>query len=85
MAAYQYVLRSGRSVPDDVSIMGYSNFKQSEIFYGGLTTIAMPTYEMGEKAAGMILEYSAGNREALGQIVMDVQLVERQSVQAKPV
>jgi len=40
----------GLKIPDDISIIGYNNIAQSTISSPPLTTIALPTYEIGFQA-----------------------------------
>ncbi|BAC14533.1 transcriptional repressor of ribose operon [Oceanobacillus iheyensis HTE831] len=46
----------GISVPTDLQVIGYDNITISEIVHPSLTTIHQPTYEMGMKAAEMIIK-----------------------------
>lgn len=54
--------RLGISVPDEVSIVGYDDTAYSGLGAQGLTTVHQPVYEMGTRAAEVLLERLAGTR-----------------------
>lgn len=50
--AYQYLLSQGFHIPKDIAVLGYDNMVGTgELFYPPLSTIQLPHYEIGEKAA----------------------------------
>lgn len=49
--------RSGISVPEEISIMGFDNLEWSSISEPGITSIQLPAAEMGEKAADAITDW----------------------------
>ncbi|GGF90921.1 ribose operon repressor [Paenibacillus albidus] len=55
MAVLHEALRIGRKVPDDVQIIGFDDIPMSSILSPGLSTIRQPAYEMGRKAAGLLI------------------------------
>lgn len=46
----------GRRIPEDVAVASFSGTELSTIVYPRLTTVEPPLFQMGEKAAGLILE-----------------------------
>jgi LacI family transcriptional regulator len=42
------------SIPDDVSIIGFGAGRETEVVVPRLSTVHLPTYEMGEKAAEVL-------------------------------
>jgi LacI family transcriptional regulator len=46
----------GLKCPQDVSVLGFDDFDWSELFSPRLTTIVQPSYEMGKRATGMLLQ-----------------------------
>lgn len=54
--------RAGISVPNDVSVAGYNNIPMSEHVSPPLTTVNSRSFEVGEAAGEMIVEYIAGHR-----------------------
>ncbi len=77
--AFHTLTAQGVSIPGDVSLVGYGNFKYSEILPVPLTTVNIPVYEMGCKAT----EMAAGiiNRiKKPGKLMLDVEMICRKSV-----
>ena len=76
--AYEYLGTQGVLIPDDISLIGYGNFRYSEMLRVPLTTIDMPVYDMGCEAVRQLLKLIRGlpaeNR------TLDVRLIERASV-----
>jgi LacI family transcriptional regulator len=58
------IVRRGLRVPQDVALVGFDDFPfpWSDAFRPRLTTVAQPTYELGRRAAEMLV-----NRLALGE------------------
>lgn len=51
----------GRSVPDDVSVVGYDDIPYAEALSPSLTSIRQPSREMGAEAMTLLLEEVAGS------------------------
>lgn len=57
MGAYGAIQKLGLSIPDDVAVVGFDNQQLiAAELYPGLTTIALPHYEMGQWAVQHLLE-----------------------------
>jgi DNA-binding LacI/PurR family transcriptional regulator len=69
---------AGRSVPDDMAVVGYDNRDFTRIFRPQMTTINMPVYEMGHKAAELLVEQIAGG-EAVDEVKVAGTLVVRET------
>lgn len=69
----------GIRVPEDVSIIGFDDNPQA--IYGpiGLTTIRQPIFEMAEKGVRILHEMINGKRQERFRLVMDPELVIRDS------
>jgi LacI family transcriptional regulator len=85
MGAYQAAGAAGLSIPDDVSIVGVDDLELiSESLYPGLTTIALPHYEMGKWAIERLHAEITGDTGGTGTEPDHVQLhcpmTERSSV-----
>ncbi|MBP2412506.1 LacI family transcriptional regulator [Arthrobacter stackebrandtii] len=79
--------RLGLRVPEDLSIVGYDNHDPlAKTTVPGLTTVAIPHREMGEKAVEILLgELSNGIRkESSGTVLIPCPVVMRGSVAAPP-
>lgn len=73
---------AGLRVPDDVALIGYDDRDFAEWIRPALTTIRMPSYEMGQAAARLLLEQFAGE-ELEDATQIPGTLVIRQSCGAK--
>ncbi|MFC0301811.1 LacI family DNA-binding transcriptional regulator [Virgibacillus soli] len=79
IAIMNEALRQGRKIPEDVQIIGFDDIYMSSIVYPGLSTIQQPAYEMGKKAAEILLKQI--NQEELSKLhfKFPVKYVERNS------
>jgi LacI family transcriptional regulator len=73
------LLNKGFRIPEDVAIVGYDNIPTSYLVDPSLTTIDQPKYLIGKKAGELLLSKMNGNRENKEQIVLDPELVVRES------
>jgi len=57
LVAYQYLLGRGLHIPTDVAVLGYDNMVGiAELFHPPLSTVQLPYYEMGCRAARHLIE-----------------------------
>jgi len=71
--------RLGKRIPEDVSVVGYDNIQMAELVDPPLTTVSQPTYEMGKRAMGVILNQIQCPGLAGKIIHFDMPLIVRQS------
>ncbi|SFD35139.1 transcriptional regulator, LacI family [Bacillus sp. OV194] len=71
------------SVPEDLAVVGFDNIKLSAIYDPGITTVAQPMFEMGEKAMELLLQQINGVEMTKRQYVLENQLIIRESCGAK--
>ncbi len=86
MGAYQAAAALGLSVPRDVSIVGFDDQEIiSTNLRPGLTTMALPHYEMGKWAVDTLLDHinTGGNAPVVHQL-LPCPLVRRASVSSPP-
>ncbi|MBC7318277.1 LacI family DNA-binding transcriptional regulator [Candidatus Bipolaricaulota bacterium] len=69
----------GLRCPEDVSIVGFDDFEWAEVFNPPLTTVAQNPYEIGQRAADLLVELIAGKGEPK-QVRVPVELKVRASV-----
>ena len=62
LGAMQALSDLGLSVPEDVSIVGYNDVELARHLRPALTTCRVPSYEMGRRAAEMILDMALRGR-----------------------
>jgi LacI family transcriptional regulator len=88
MGVYQAAIELGLSIPEDLSIVGFDDQQLiSENLWPGLTTIALPHYEMGRWAVRTLLEQiDAGSRLPVPatHALLPCPLVSRDSVARPP-
>ena len=71
--------KRGISIPKDLSIIGYDNTKISEMVYPPLTTIAQPSYEMGQKSVEMLITTLTTDKKC-ENIIMPFEIIKRETV-----
>lgn len=54
--AYKALEEENISVPEDISLAGFDNIKYPDVFKPKLTTVHLPSYDMGWKAAEMLMQ-----------------------------
>ncbi len=77
-----YLQKIGVKVPDDIAIVGFSNEPFSELVTPSISTIKQPGFEMGKKAAQLIIQQILSNNAARPDyqtIVMPTELIVRNS------
>ena len=75
----QSLLDAGLRIPQDVSIIGQDDAKQSPEDFPGLTTVRFSHSEVGYLAAELLLKQIESNQVVQGNIRMRSYLVERES------
>lgn len=81
MGAVQALHSTGRSVPDDVSVVGYDNLPVTAIFTPTLTTIDQQATKLGQAATQLLLDV-LNNRETQPSVVLPPELIVRASSSA---
>lgn len=69
----------GLRVPDDLSIVGFDDIPLVSFLIPPLTTVAQPTYAMGESAARILLDQLEGDGAAPQTVVLETELIRRAS------
>jgi LacI family transcriptional regulator len=83
---YRAAAELGLRVPQDLSVVGYADDDFAEEMWPALTTVRQPAYEMGRKAAEIVLGRSTGKLSQKVPIKarLPVQLITRESAAAPP-
>jgi LacI family transcriptional regulator len=87
IGALQVIASRGLVVPDDIALVGFDDFPfpWSDAFRPHLTTIAQPTYELGRRAAELLVHRLKDSRSRSAErVVLDGKLVVRESSGALP-
>lgn len=71
----------GLQVPDDVSVMGYDDQELARYTHPPLTTLVLPSYDMGRRAADLLIDIAVHNKPIRAMTLkIDGPLIERASV-----
>ena len=68
-----------KQIPADVSVLGRGNLPIGTVLKPHLTTIAIPAFEMGKKAAELLIDVVAANPKIARRISLKAPLIERES------
>jgi LacI family transcriptional regulator len=83
IGALEAAAELGLRVPDDLSIMGYDDQELARYTHPPLTTLLLPNYEMGRRAAEALIDVAAHGKPLRPMpIKIDGPVVERASVAA---
>ncbi|MDT0630906.1 LacI family DNA-binding transcriptional regulator [Rubrivirga sp. S365] len=83
MGALRALAELGLSVPGDVSVVGYDDIQMAAYLATPLTTVRVPTREMGRRAAALLdLQLSSDAPAPPERVVLDAELVERASTRS---
>ena len=77
LGALQALAESGRSVPDDVSLIGYDNAWLAGLQHISLTTIDQPRHQLGATAVELLIERLDEGRTESRHLVLSPSLVVR--------
>ena len=85
MGALEAAGRMGLRVPEDLSVMGYDDQELARYTHPPLTTLVLPNYEMGRKAAELLIDLAI-HKKALRPTALQIDgpLIERYSVADRP-
>lgn len=78
-----HIFYYGYSVPDDVSVAGFSDVKIARIYRPKLTTVHQPLYDIGAVAIRMVIKLI--NNESLDEkkVELPYRIIERESVKSR--
>ncbi|TVQ38029.1 MAG: LacI family transcriptional regulator [Spirochaetaceae bacterium] len=81
MGVYESAMRHGFSIPGTYSVVGYDNILATRYLKPALTTIHQPKEQTGRISISLLMEQIETNANTPIQVVLDPQLIERDSVQ----
>ncbi len=76
-----YLRDLGIKIPEDIGIVGFSNEPFSRVVSPSISTIALPGFLMGQKAAGLILSQIENKTKTFQTLVLPTELIIRESSQ----
>ncbi|GAB3851631.1 LacI family DNA-binding transcriptional regulator [Hymenobacter terrigena] len=65
LGSYRACQSLGKSIPDDVKIIGFSNMETASLLAPSLTTITQPAYAIGKEAARILFQAINKNKPVL--------------------
>jgi DNA-binding LacI/PurR family transcriptional regulator len=77
--ALYYAQMHGWEVPGRLSVIGFDDILISTYTIPSLSTVVQPNYELGQKAAEMLLSRIQKSKEPIKNIVLPTQLIVRAS------
>jgi len=84
LGAIRFARELDLAVPDDLSVVGFNDIPQSELFDPPLTTVHVPQEEMGVLAAALLIDQLEGRHIERRQVVLETELVIRGSTAPPP-
>jgi DNA-binding LacI/PurR family transcriptional regulator len=82
VGALHAIREAGLQIPDDISIVAFDDPEWTTLIDPMLTVVAQPTYELGQKAAQLILQRIANTTHPCETIVLPPRMMYRNSVKA---
>jgi LacI family transcriptional regulator len=79
LGAEHAIVTAGLRIPDDIAIVGYDDVSFAGMAFVPLTSIRQPAYELGFRAAELLLEEASGRPHRHQQIMFTPELVTRES------
>lgn len=80
IGAIKNIKKAGKTVPDQIKVVGFSNWSISSLYEPSLTTVHQPGYEMGNKAAELLIDQiNDPDNKNFETVVLQTELIERES------
>ena len=83
LSAMIYLRDKGIRIPEEFGIIGFSNEPFSKVVSPSISTIAQPGFEMGQKAAEMIIQKIENKEKTFQTIVLPMEMIIRDSSNRK--
>ena len=71
---------AGLKVPDDIAIAGFDNREISRYLQPPLTTVALPTHQIGIEAAKELIAHIDKPNSPLRKVILPCEIIERKSI-----
>lgn len=79
VGAMHAIRAAGLYVPDDIAVMGFDDFEFARYTEPALSTVRVPYYDMGRRAAEILINHLQGKTVAERRIVLPTMLILRRS------
>ncbi|HHP7240109.1 MAG TPA: LacI family DNA-binding transcriptional regulator [Cyclobacteriaceae bacterium] len=83
IGAIKNIKKNGLKIPDDIAVVGFSNWEISSLYEPSLSTLTQPGYEMGQVAANKLFEQINDPDHQFSETVLQSELVIRDSSKKK--
>lgn len=78
--AMSVLKNAGYKIPEDVSVIGFTNEPFAKLIEPSLSTISQPSYEIGETSTHLLLKHIENKEEFISETrVLETELIERNS------
>ncbi|MHB8619698.1 MAG: LacI family DNA-binding transcriptional regulator [Chloroflexota bacterium] len=84
LGAIRAAEQAHRSVPGDLSIVGFDNIPFAEMSTPPLTTIEQPAAELGARAVNLLVDLVEGRADPDQRAILSTRLIERRSTSRAP-
>lgn len=85
LGALTFLHKSGRRIPADISVVGFDNYPETEIWYPALTTVDHPIEQAGYLASQIITQIiAAPGKVSLPRMTIPTRLIIRESTGPAP-
>ena len=80
LGAISAIKKANIKIPEEIAVVGFSNWQFSSLVNPSLSSISQPGYEMGREAAKLILEEINAKEPGKRQVkILDTELIVRDS------
>ncbi|SNR55971.1 LacI family DNA-binding transcriptional regulator [Lutibacter flavus] len=83
VGAIAYLNKAGIKIPDEISVIGFSNWFMSAVISPPLTTVEQPGYKMGKKAVKLLFEEINSSNKGIDfepkTIVLKTKIIKRKT------
>lgn len=84
LGAIQSIKKAGLKIPEDIAVIGYSDWQFCSLVHPSLSSVAQPGYEMGKEACKLIFQEINKTNKAKSTIkILDTEVVVRESSSKK--
>lgn len=79
IGALKAIKEEGLKVPKDIAVVGFDNIPFSNMMNPTLTTVSQPMYEIGKRAAKMLIQKIDDPTQPIENLLLDHELIIRES------
>jgi len=80
LGTFQAINERGLKIPEDISLVSFDNREWTQLVSPKITVVSQPTYEMGKKAAELVLSRINNSDSEITKITLESKLLFRDSV-----